>query len=307
MRTWSVSVVWLACLACSQPAPPPVTTTAATDTPWTVERALATLPADTMVALVLDLPRLRESSAVKPHWDAITARVQRIGSLPYSEICPALAATTNATIVASMSVDNEWTLFLLGASAREHRDCWLTHASQHPDALAIEATDKLMTAEVKAPRARRTTSLLVDDQTVLIRVQEARVTERDLRARLVPAANPIRSPELAWLLANKLPFMAHVHGAPAKLAAVMKGEPVDTAVGFATSPRVVAHARSRFATPQIARTIADSAAAYLTSLKSSGYVDAASADATGEQLSLEVTWEDATIVKLAEKIGPLLP
>jgi hypothetical protein len=294
MRCWTVLLV---SLACSTGAPkregsPPA--------PWTVERALATIPAETMVVVVLDLPRIRASSAIKPHWTDLSEHVQRVGSPPYSEVCPALSSTTPATIVAAMSVDGEWTIWILGAPASAHRDCWVAHASQHPDAIQIEARDNVMTANVTAPRVRRTTTVLVDDQTVLVRT----TTATDIPAA---AATPLRSPELDWLLAKRLPFMALVHGAPPKLAALMKAEPVDSALGFETSPRIVAHIRSRLPIAEVARTIADSATAYLARLQTGGYIDKGHAGATGEVLSLEVAWEDATIVKLAQQIAPLLP
>lgn len=297
MRWWTL---WLVSFACSTGVPPSAPREGSAAAPWTVDRVIATIPTEMMVVVVLDVPRIRAGTAINPHWTELIEHVQRGGSLPYSEVCPALASTTSATIVATMSVDGEWTIWLLDAPASAHRDCWVAHAAQHSDAIQVETRDNVMTANITAPRARRTTTVLVDDQTVLVRTTGA-------TAIPAPAATPLRSPELDWLLAKKLPFMALVHGAPAKLAALMKTEPVDSALGFETSPRVVAHIRTRLLTPEVARTIADSATAYLSTLESDGNIDTGRAGASAEVLSVEVGWEDATIVKLARKIAPLLP
>ena len=111
-----------------------------------------------MVVVVLDLPRLRTSSAIEPHWTDLSEHVQRVGSPPYSEVCPALTSTTPATIVATMSFDGEWTVWLLGAPSNAHRDCWVAHTTAHPDAIQIETRGNVMTTNVTAPRVRRTTS-----------------------------------------------------------------------------------------------------------------------------------------------------
>lgn len=70
----------------------------------------------------------------------------------------------------------------------------------------------------------------------------------------------------------------------------MTTEPVDSALGFETSPRVVAHIRTRLRTPELARTIADTTTAYLSTLESDGYIDTGRAGASAEVLSVEVGW-----------------
>ena len=266
--------------------------------PWTVDRALSTIPPGTTAVIYADIDRLRESALLGSYYDGVKSMVtQRL-----SPACAQVSWTGKVVaIVGGERGAVTMTAFVVGADAPALRDCMTSAENAGGTEVTVDG-DAIFYQDTRGSGAVQ----FPDDRSLVVHVtMGAGVVEVDRVA--LESATTIRSgepyAELAQLRGSSAPVWALVSGSSAML---QDQSPMQFRVATVTADLdddLAADVRVRFAKKDDATSLARTIQQQGQMAVGMGFLTKLDATADGDTVVVHVEATKASIDSLVQTLG----